>query len=401
MIKFLDLTLYVVLLYNALIMLALPSDITYLSGSDGSTARFIVYLGTSLIFLTGLCLHGFKKLSLPVIAMLIGWIIFSSQHCPNIHFDSLFAPKDSGLFNFKPMFECLLFFGMFMALYSWPLTIQIQDRLFKSLWVIGIITSVYLMFQHFGVDQFFRLTDTYSTIHASRHPESGSIILQPVYASAMLVMLMPFMYKKHWILAVLASMAVLMTGNRSGMVGIATIWVYFLTDSKRVVLLAWAAYIAVVAIVVGLYMAGWTHLDKIFYSDGRLTTWPMIMKDFFYPAFPGIDKSFIVTGQGIGAFSTVFPFYNQSAFYQAHNEYLELWRGCSFIGLGFMLYAMAGIIKSIKNKYIFISLIGIFSFAFFNPVWHIPQLQFLTVFLIGIGLNLSACLKMEDHYEVR
>lgn len=401
MVKFLDLTLYVVLFYNALIMLALPSDIAFISGSDGSTARFIVYLIATLIFMRGIVKYGFKALPIPFIAMLIGWIVFSSQHCPDIHFDGFFTPKDPGLFNFKPMFECLLFFGMMMSLYSWKLSPDQEEAIFHALGLSGIIMSIYLICQHFGADQLFRLTNTMTPDHFSRNPTSGSFILQPVYASAMIMMLMPFMCRKHWGWAWLASAAIGMTANRSGMLGIALIWLYLIIENRMVAFSLIGAYIASIIVITALYTVGWINLDSFFYSDGRLEAWGAIIKDFFVPAFPGIDKSFVLTGQGIGAFPVVFPFHNHSSFWQAHNEYLEFWRGCSFIGLGLMLLSMRDLINKIQNKYIFISLLSIFVFAFTNPVWHIPQLQFLTVFLIGIGLNLSTCQTREDSYEVR
>lgn len=397
----LSISLWLVLFYDTLIMLALPSTVTFVAGLDGSVGRFIVYLMSLLITGYVLVRHGFKTLPVIWLGLLLFFIIFSSFHCPNLQVEGPFTPKDPGIFNFKPMLECVLFFGLFMAMYSMPILSEELEGIFKTLAIAGTIISVYIIMQRLGMDQIYRITDELSYDHLSRNPEVGGFISQPVYASALMVMLFPFMLRFRSWLAPLAIVAVLLTGNRSGLLALAVLSLYFITDRKMVAIWSFVAVMVILAIVVAIYWVHPNYFGQHIQSSGRLEAWKLIIHDFIYPAFPGIDKSYLVTGQGIGAFSIFFPFYNHNSFNQAHNEYLELWRGCSFIGLFLLFKAQFQILNQTGNRYIFASLIGISIFACFNPVWHIATLAFMTAFLSGLGLNLSyKHLTKENPHEI-
>lgn len=378
--------LWLVMFYDALIMLALPSTSTYIAGSDGGVSRLICYCAAAFLIVYVLYKFGFKQLPIVWMGALLVFVIFSSLHTPNINFASTFMPRDSGIFNFKPMFECILMFGLFMSIYSYPLSMVDSERIYKTLGYIGVFISIYIFCQKLGMDQAYRLTDEISLDHMSRNPTIGGFISQPVYASAVVVILLPFMLRLNGWFAFLGTTAVICTGNRSGIIAMLIIGLYFITDSKMVAQRIFVAYMVILALVVAVY---WVH-PKMFghiQSSGRLEAWKLIIQDFINPKFPGIDKSYVLTGQGIGAFSTFFPFYNNSSFDQAHNEYLELWRGTSFIGLFLFFRTQFAIFHQIRNRLIFSSLLGISILACTNPVWHIATLAFLTAFLCGLGLN--------------
>src|SRR5690349_730872 len=110
MVQYLDFMLYLVIFYDALILLLLPSSVQYIGGTDGGTARFATYLSAAFITVFVLATSGFKKLPSVYLGALMVFIVFSSLHGPNIHFEGVFTPKDAGLYNFKPLFECFLYF---------------------------------------------------------------------------------------------------------------------------------------------------------------------------------------------------------------------------------------------------------------------------------------------------
>lgn len=387
--NYLNIALWLVLFYDALIMLALPSTVTYIAGTDGGVGRFICYLVSFAITACVLYLHGFKKLPILALGLLLGFIVFSSFHCPNIGFDSLFTPRDSGIFNFKPMFECFLYFGLFMAMYSIPIDHISLEKIYHALALSGIIISIYIVLQHFHMDQVYRLTDGMTYDHLSRNPEAGGFISQPVYASALLVMLLPFMIRLNGWLCLLGALAILLTGNRSGLVALAILMPLFCKATPRFICYLFVSYMVILALTMAIYWHFPQYLDSHIQSSGRLAAWKQIIQDFITPAFPGIDKSYTLTGEGIGAFSILFPFYNHSSFYQAHNEYLETFRGMSFIGLFLLFKTQFAIFNNVSNRFIFAALMGISIFALTNPVWHIPTLAFMTTFLAGLGLNVS------------
>lgn len=386
--NYLSISLWLVLFYDALIMLALPSTALYVAGTDGGVSRFICYCTAAALSFYVLFTTGFKKLPIIWMGILLVFIVFSSMHTPNIHFEGPFTPKDAGLFNYKPMFECFLMFGLFMSIYSASISGIQFDGILKTLGYSGIFISVYIVLQRFGMDQIYRLTDEMAVQHMSRNPEVGGFISQPVYAGAILVMLFPFMLRLSGWWGVLSFIAIVLTGNRSALISMAIMGSFYLfgTETAKIV---FVAYMVILAVVMGIY---WVHpqgMQHLFNPDGRLEAWKSIIQDFINPKFPGIDKSYVVTGQGIGAFSMVYPFYNQSSFTQAHNEYLEFWRGTSFIGLFLLFRTQFAILNQTKNGLILASLLGISVFACTNPVWHIASISFLTAFLCGLGLNHS------------
>lgn len=386
---YLHIALWLVFFYDSLIMLALPSTVTFSAGLDGSAARFICYLMAVVITGHVLARHGFNKLPITSFGFLLVFIVFSALHTTNIHFDTTFIPQDSGLFNFKPMFECFLYFGLFMAVFSMPIDEKNLNLIYKALAVSGIIISVYIAFQRMGIDQIYRLTDEMSIDHLTRNPQAGGFISQPIFAGALLVMLSPFMVRMRAWLGLVALAGIILTGNRGSLVAIGFFIIFLCTRNKVFVLKAFVAYMVILAIAVAIVAVFPGHIEQYIQSSGRLFEWKAMVLDFINPAFPGIDKTYILTGQGIGAFSIFYPFYNHSGFYQAHNEYLELFRGVSFIGMFFFFKGQFQALRSISNQFIFLSLMGISVIACTTPVWHNPTLAFLTAFLAGLGLNLS------------
>lgn len=385
MANYLHLAIYLVCFYDALVMLCLPSSATFILAEDGSAAQLVSVLTALGIGLCALYIYGFKKLENIWMAIILFFIVFSSFHSPNITFESIFTPKDPGLFNYKPMFECLVYFLMFLGICAIELTPEQRYKVESSISWTGILYSAYIILQHCGFDQIYHIVGT-AICQLSRNPLDGGFISQPVFAAALLVVCFPFVmrYKPGYLY--LLPIALLLTGNRSALVAGAVMVVFLLTSNRKLVFSIIGAYVAVLALIMGMYLHD-TNIEYHFNTSGRLMTWAQVGYDFFHPAFPGVHKSFILTGLGIGAYPVTFPFYNHSVYYQAHNEYLEIFYGLSFIGLFLFLKMQSHIFRTSKNQCITAALIGISVFAITNPVWHRPVLQFVTVFLIGLAYN--------------
>ena len=143
------------------------------------------------------------------------------------------------------------------------------------------------------------------------------------------------------------------------------------------------AYIGIVALAMGIYWA-YPNIDTHLVSNGRLEVWKTALTDIVHPTFPGLNKTYILSGLGFGSFSIFFPSYHQSIFFQAHNEYLEILYGLSVIGLFLFMRLIWNILKTSTDKATTASLLAICVFCMTNAAWHIPQLQFLTVILAGL-----------------
>lgn len=388
MVNYLHIGIWLVCFYDAIILLLLPSTTTILFPPDGSTVRYIVNFLAVGVGMLALVKHGFRCIPSKAIALFVLAMIISAVHSPNISMESTFIPHDSGIFNYKPMFECLVFFIMFMGIYSLKTD---DNKIFSSLAWIAALYGAYIIFQRLGIDQLYviNLPGDGEINHLSRNPEAGGFINQPVFAASMLAMLLPFTIKdRDWWKIGFCVLGILCTGNRSALLG-AILGTIFIFRSKWATILSWSVLGSVVAIIIGTFIAP-ALIEHIISTTGRATVWHNVITNFVHNPFPGINKGYILTGFGIGAFPVIFPFYNHSGFYQVHLEYLEVIFGMGIIGAITMLLITRDIIKVRGDKYIGSGLLAIAICALFNPVWHIPQLQFISVLLLALyfkGVN--------------
>ncbi len=257
-------------------------------------------------------------------------------------------------------------------------------KILKTIVLTAVVYSVYILVQRAGFDQIYKLV-TPDTNTLSRNFELGGFISQPVFAACFLSMLLPFVIKsRNYFFIALVVGAIILTGNRTAMIASGFVGLALCPKTRNFIYLILGAYVLA---IVGSFIASLFGITPLLHDTGRFGTWLMVLKDIAHPIFPGVDKFNILTGQGIGAFSTLFPFYHNSGWLQAHNEFLEMFYGMSFIGLGLFILAIYKVLASIYDRYVLAALIAILVCSMTNPVWHIPQIQFMTVLLMGIGLN--------------
>ena len=116
-----------------------------------------------------------------------------------------------------------------------------------------------------------------------------------------------------------------------------------------------------------------------------------MIADALHPAFAGVHKTYALTGLGIGSFSVFYPFYHQSSWAQAHNEYIECFYGLSWVGLFLLLKITQTTLRKAcdADVAVYLSLTAAAVIAFTLPIFHHPQLAFLIVFLAGMANNPS------------
>lgn len=387
--NYLHIALWIVLFYDAIVMLLLPSSVNLLAGTDGSAARFAVDMVAIILAGYVLTIKGFNKLENKWSAVFLALMVASHFHSPNIQFDSGFLPKDIAIYNYKPMLEIIIFFLMFMAVSSIELTQFGFNKIAKSLCWIAVIYSAYIVFQRLGIDQLYAITGDQEISQMSRNPEAGGFISQPVFAAAFLATCMPFLVKNksYWMIGLVMA-AIIITGNRSACIAafIVTLMMSkFWIRAGKLLLIAYVSFL-IGSLLICSFLPN-IHID--FHDTGRLGVWKGLFCDFIHPAFPGVNKHYILTGHGIGSFSVLFPFFHKSGFYQAHNEFFEVIYTTGILGMITFILMAKDIFKRITNKPVVMGILAISICALTNPVWHVPQLAFLTVFLIGLGYNQS------------
>lgn len=384
--RYFYLSLWAVCFYDAIILLLLPSSANFILGTDGSAARYIVDFSCLLLGFTVLCNYGFKPLRNKWIAAIMLLMVISHFHSANISFSSTFIPTDMAIYNYKPMFDAVLLLFMFIAIYSSIFTAESKKRIFKSFCWISVIYSCYMILQRIGIDQIYRVTHEQQLIEMSRNPEVGGFISQPVFAAALLVVCLPFLIKNgSWWMGIVTLIAIILTGNRSAYIAsIISILFYFkkIRNIGKVLLIAYIIFL-ISSLLAYCFNFKFHNVE----FSGRLLVWKGLFEDFIKPSFPGINSHYILTGHGIGSFAVLFPFYHKSGFYQAHNEIFEYFYALGVCGMIFITLAVKNFLNTFYESPIFISILGISICSLTNHVFHIPQLAFLTVFLIALAYN--------------
>lgn len=386
MTNYLHIALWVVFFYDAIIMLLLPSSVQFILGTDGSAARYVVDFMAILIAVSVLLTSGFKRLENKWIGAFLLAMIVSHFHSPNIKVDSTFIPSDFAIYNYKPMFEIVVFFLMFLGVSSIDFNRMLINKIFKSFCWVGVIYGSYILLQRCGLDQFYKITSNQTFDHLSRNPEAGGFISQPVFAAAFLAICLPFLIRNGslWMCLVVGA-GILATGNRSAFVAGIICSLMMFPKFKKASICILIAYISILALTLIIHCIK-PELNLHYQDNGRLEVWKGLFMDFVKPAFPGINTHYILTGHGIGSFPVLFPFYHHSGFYQAHNELFEIIYG---MGISFILFILMvkDLLKRLVFDPIFMGILAITICAMTNAVWHIPQLGFVTVLLIGMAYN--------------
>ena len=231
--NYLFITVLFVCFFDVVVKALLPSSASYSINPDGTSARMITECTAIGLSMFILCTSGFKKLENKSAAWFVFFILFASFHGPNLIFHSAYVPGDPCLFNFKPMFDVIVFFLMFMAICSINFDHEAKERIYKSFAWVGIIYSGYIICQYFWMDQIYNLVSQ-DVSKLSRHPQCGGFIGQPVFASAILCMCFPFVIRYVPKAILLVLIGELATGNRTGWIAIAVSMVFFFNRQQEV-----------------------------------------------------------------------------------------------------------------------------------------------------------------------
>ncbi len=379
--NYLHIALWVICFFDAIILLCLPTTEKVFFSTEGGAARYVVDFVAMAIGLFVLHKNGFEKVTNKYIALFLLLMIASHFHAPNIKFESIFLPNDHAIFDYKPAFEVLILFIMFLGIMSLKITAEMKYLIRKSLVWIPTIYGIFSVLQRFGLDQFYQLAGP--TIHMSRNPEVGGFISQPVFCAALIAICIPFVFRygNSW-QAIFCISGILATGNRSALI-VVVICAFYASKYKLVGKALLAGYVSYLAL--GVILQFIPNLVLPHFGEERFTIWGQVLKDFTNPAFPGINSSHILTGTGIGSFSVIFPFYHNNGYYQAHNEFLEALRCLGVVGLFFMVKAILNI--PVQDKVLANAFLASCILALTNSIWHVPQLAFITVFIVALLHN--------------
>src|SRR5208282_3838010 len=136
--------------FDLFIVLLIPSTETMIFTTDGSAARYAVDFSALFIGLWALYFEGWRSCQSRWLLALMLFLVVSHFHAVNIHFEGAFIPNDLAIYDYKPMLECLIFFMMFMGIYSMKLQEDTVVKIKSSLSWVAIIYGLFAILQRLG-----------------------------------------------------------------------------------------------------------------------------------------------------------------------------------------------------------------------------------------------------------
>ena len=245
-------------------------------------------------------------------------------------------------------YKCLIYifaaFTAICAIASHPFTKDEIQSILKTICLIGTVIGTYTIIQSFGIEQFFKSN--------GQHHEQWNIVGtfgHSNFIGSFLAMIVPIgIVLKRYKSALLIFVAVCITQSMvaiGAMVVSLLILTYFKNKKTLIPL------IIIVAALTAILFSLQPHYPAVISSSGRFVHTPKIINEVLFKNFtPDDEGRFPFTGLGLGSFYYTYHVVHNNRFYQAHNEYLELFYNCGLIGIGLFLLAIWQMLKDNWNK---------------------------------------------------
>lgn len=418
-------------LINILINVGLAiSPFMFWPGADGRIPKEIFcLLLVVFIVLYAIYKDGIPNFSNPWYLGLLGFLIISVIFSPKLYDFMVvqFLSRDSfrpivrgdqvenplhSLWAYRPIFYCFIY-SFFMFIVAGSFWTPDQQRLFlKIMAVCGLLTAVYMIFQHFGLDQWNRPVTVKENINIKEVPAAavGGMFRNPTIASPFLVLTLPFtLYFRKYLWAAILIVAICLSMSKVAIVAmVLTLMVYIALKSFEhaffMSIVAFCLITAVISYTKAYDPTVWPKLRHSFAteSSGRTNVWKDTIKDIHSPAKAGTTRIHAITGFGPGTFYYWFSTKHSSSFFHAHNDPLEIWYNLGYMGI--FLFGMS-ILFMLRRAFtclclrpvraLVASFIGIAFCSCGTFVWQNHALLFYSLVVVGLLHNIYV-LKGED-----
>ncbi|MBU2051422.1 MAG: O-antigen ligase family protein [Gammaproteobacteria bacterium] len=351
-------------------------------------------LAMALVFALALSLTGlYQGVLKPVrnkwLLFLMGFFLINIWLCPKPIIP--YAGTIIGAFwVWEPFCYALIFFLMYVTLSSLIYNAKEKEILFNIMAWVGLIMSIYVFLQFFGIDQFYSITGKHE---AMRTPCGfvGGTLGHPTVVSSFIGMIIPIalFLKKYWFASIMI-LAVLATKSNVaiGAMIASLVFLYALKDQKTAVLVAITSFIFIL-----LAISAYIYIPQFrpFIGDsGRFGVWQNILKDVNSPIAEGAKQRYPYTGLGIGSFKYIFHVKHSGViipFFQAHNEYLEILFTMGIAGLGlFVMSLWTALVGKItrERKFLLTSFACIAIAAGGTFVWHLGAHIYYSIVILAL-----------------
>lgn len=365
----------------------------HLPGWDNREIKFVLSgFFALLIFLNQIWKDGLKGTRNVWFLLLLGYLFIHPNFMP-IFKISIQDAKVGAFWIYQPMYFIVIFALFYLAVSSISRLRVSIECFFTAIEWVAFVTALYMILQHFGIDQFFKPLVS-EQIKNTPSAQMIGAFNHPILASTFLSMCVPvLLHKGNWIRIITVVSVIVLSKSMMGIASLAMCVILYYGVRNLSFL------IQLIVALSALTIPYWDLIRKLIVheSSGRLGIWSFIFQDFIHPIHHGITKTYALTGNGIGSFRYISQAIHNSPWKEAHNDYLEFLYNCGFIGLFLLLMALWTVLKpSFKqaksDPFVRVSLCSLVSscvaaFGTFN--WQMGAHIFYTVFFAGILTNLT------------
>lgn len=374
-------------------------------------AKEIVAMGFALfIGLAAIYAGEIKKCANYFLLILVGYIIINIRAVPHLNF-IINGIDSSGIWIWKPYFQCLCFFLMFMAIQSMN-TDELKYKVFPILAWVGFLMAGYVVLQAAGADEWYLvkplvMPGTTFTIDALNPQMVGSLGNSTIVAPFIAMLIPVALAIRHYLKAFVMGAVIFLCRSDMAIIAmlISIIAFYVLTEKNH---FGWKHILTVVIVSAIAFTSVFFVANKeantskrMFTANGRISEWKVIYNDLInmkVEEIGGIQRTRPFTGYGMGSYGYIYSSTKQSSFRQAHNEYLEIAFSLGLIGTAIFLaafffptkeifsyqvwHSMTPNVSAVLCSFLCISLVAVGTFP-----WQLGAHQFYSVFFFGLLNN--------------
>jgi hypothetical protein len=310
-------------------------------------------LYAAMIFSLILSLYGFYKGRLKPYKNI--WFLLFIIYIPINYFLSPqinFKILDSQIGTFwlvQAYLVIMIYLIALVAISSYEFSDKDKSLILKVMVWVGTIMSLYGALQYCGFDQFFVGHIPGNFISKNVCGTLGTTCL----FSPFIAMIIPIaLYLKKYINSILMILMVFLCDSQIGYGAMFVSLIFLIGTKNKKMMIAMFSLFIILSSVLSIGYFKSAKIKSFIGDNGRFKVWSVIMNDIKNPISDdkGNPKRFALTGFGLGSFRYLFHTQHKELipgepFFEAHNEYLELFYNTGVIGLGLFLMGIFFIIK--------------------------------------------------------
>lgn len=263
-----------------------------------------------------------------------------------------------------------------------------KDFIMKVMLYCITLSALHCILQFMGFHQWFVLIDINGPSQYNPSKMVTSTFGHPTFVAPLLVIAIPIaIYFKKYICLVILLAGLFCTQSAIGIASaICTFLFLFISKNKDRFLTIGTIVFLIGSLFVYAYIQ-YPNVRAISSDQSRIANWANIIQDMREPF--NEEKSYALTGFGLGTFKYMYRAKHGGKLQRAHNEYLEILYEMGIIGFILFIVIIVSIFKKNlfsgkRKRYLLTSLFGMCMCAMGTFVWHLPATTLYTLIILAL-----------------